>query len=67
MRHQPWDPISAKANEPVGSVTVEDDPADWQRDLLVLSAFIQGFSEEMSEILTDIQRAEHAACQRSTF
>ncbi len=62
MRHQPWDPFSAKANGSVGSVKVEDEPADWQSDLLVLSAFIQGFSEEMSEVLTEIQRAERLSC-----
>ncbi|MFP6874225.1 MAG: hypothetical protein VCA55_12040 [Verrucomicrobiales bacterium] len=67
MRHQPWDPFSANSNEPVGSVTVEHDPADWQRDLLALSAFIQGFSEQMSEVLTEIQRTEHLSCRRSTF
>lgn len=62
MRHQPWDPFSAKANGPVGSVKVADEHADRQRDLLVLSAFIQGFSEEMSEVLTEIQRAERLSC-----
>ena len=62
MRHQPWDPFSAKVNEPVGSVKVEDEHADRQRDLLVFSAFIQGFSEEMSEVLTEIQRAERLSC-----
>jgi len=67
MKHQPWDPISAKAKEPVGSVKVENEHTDWQSDLLVLSAFIQGFSEEMSEILREIQRAENVSGNRSAF
>ena len=67
MRHQRWDPISAKANEPAGSVKVENEHTDWQGDLLVLSAFIQGFSEEMSEGLTEIQGTEHVPGKRSAF
>ena len=65
MRHQPWDPFSANSNEPVGSVKVEHGPADWQSDLLVLAAFIQGFSEQMSEALSEIQTAEHVPCRHS--
>ena len=67
MKHQPWDPISAKASEPAGSVKVEDEHADLQSDLLVLSAFIQGFSEEMSEVLAEMQGAEHVSGKRSAF
>lgn len=65
MRHQPWDPFAANANEAAGSMMVEDEAADWQSDLLVLSAFIQGFSEQIAEVLSEAQASGPLPCEQS--
>ncbi len=55
MKHQPWDPFVANTNEAAGSKGAEDIATDWKNDLLVLAAFIQGFSEQIAETLPDTQ------------
>jgi len=65
MKHQPWDPFTANANEADGSMTAEDAATDWQNDLLVLSAFIQGFSEQIAEALSEPQAPGPLPCGQS--
>ena len=63
MRHQPWDPFrAANSNEVGGGVMGENEAADWQRDLLVLAAFIQGFSEQIAEVFPEEQIPGHVPC-----
>ena len=65
MKHQPWDPFTANANEAADGMMVEDTAADWQNDLLVLSAFIQGFSEQIAEALSEPQAPGPLPCGQS--
>ncbi len=65
MKHQPWDPFTANANEAAVSMVAKDAATDWQNDLLVLSAFIQGFSEQIAEVLSEHQASGPLPCGQS--
>ena len=64
MRHQLWDPFRNNGNEAGGGAVAEEEATDWQGELLVLAAFIQGFSEQIAEAFPEEQIPEHVPCSQ---
>lgn len=64
MRHQPWDPFSANSSEAGCNETGGNLADDLQGELLVLAAFIQGFSEQIAEVFPEEQMRERWPCSQ---